>query len=309
MILADSALNWKQKRTILTQEALRRLKNTSLELGHEVQCDHLSDFMLKLKDSGYGEKFRSEIVYSAKKAFEIIVEKYQNGIKPIHRTREQMLLDKGARKSSGYNWWQKDEKETKKYTTVLYVPPTPNGELMKMLKKRELDLNSNSDMNIKFLETGGVKFKDLIVKKNPFKAEVCENKVCPMCKNTPFIEFNSKNIAKCKIANVGYRFKCTLCKATYEGETARVSRDRAVEHLKDLEKSKKESPLVKHFELHHENEDPKFKIDVTGKFYDALSRQADESIRIKVASKTDGKMNSKAEFNSAPVARVKLVKD
>ena len=46
VILADSALNWKQKRTILTQEALRRLKNTSLELGHEVQCDHLSDFML-----------------------------------------------------------------------------------------------------------------------------------------------------------------------------------------------------------------------------------------------------------------------
>ena len=164
-------------------------------------------------------------------------------------------------------------------------------------------------MNIKFLETGGVKFKDLIVKKNPFKAEVCENKVCPMCKNTPFIEFNSKNISKCKIANVGYRFKCTLCKATYEGETARVSRYRAVEHLKDLEKSKKESPLVKHFEIHHENEDPKFKIDVTGKFYDALSRQADEIIRIKVASKTDGKMNIKAEFNSAPVARVKLVKD
>ena len=75
--MADSALNWKQKRTILTQEALRRLRNTSLELGHEVQCDHLSDFMLKLKDSGYGEKFRSEIVYSAKKAFEIIVDKLE----------------------------------------------------------------------------------------------------------------------------------------------------------------------------------------------------------------------------------------
>ena len=58
VILADSALNWRQKRTILTQEALRRLKNTSLELGHDVQCEHLSDFMLKLKDSGYRKQFR-----------------------------------------------------------------------------------------------------------------------------------------------------------------------------------------------------------------------------------------------------------
>ena len=121
VILADSALNWKQKRTILTQEALRRLKNTSLELGHDVQCEHLSDFMLKLKDSGYGEQFRSEIVCSAKKAFENIVENSQKGIKPIHRTREQMILDKGAKKSSGYNWWKKGDKENK-YTTVLHVP-------------------------------------------------------------------------------------------------------------------------------------------------------------------------------------------
>ena len=130
-----------------------------------------------------------------------------------------------------------------------------------------------------------------------------------MCKNTRFVEFNPQNIAKCKLANVGYRFTCTFCNATYGGETARVSRDRASKHLKDLEKTKKESPLVKHFELYHKLEKPSFKIDITGKFHDALSRQADESIRIKVASKTDGRMNSKAEFNSAPVSRVKLVKD
>ena len=38
VILADSALNWKQKRTILTQEALRRLRNTSVELGNSGLC-------------------------------------------------------------------------------------------------------------------------------------------------------------------------------------------------------------------------------------------------------------------------------
>ena len=35
-ILASSAISWHQKRTILTQESIRRLKNTSESLGAEV---------------------------------------------------------------------------------------------------------------------------------------------------------------------------------------------------------------------------------------------------------------------------------
>ena len=41
VILADSALSFSQKRTILTQECLRRLRNTKIELGPEVQKTHL----------------------------------------------------------------------------------------------------------------------------------------------------------------------------------------------------------------------------------------------------------------------------
>ena len=37
VILASSALSNSQKRTILTQECLRRLRNTKLELGPEIQ--------------------------------------------------------------------------------------------------------------------------------------------------------------------------------------------------------------------------------------------------------------------------------
>ena len=163
-------------------------------------------------------------------------------------------------------------------------------------------------MKIKILEKGGFKFKDMIVKKNPFKPQVCQNEVCPLCKSTEFTQFESKNISKCKIANAGYRFICNVCNATYEGETARVLRDRTLEHVKDVQKNRKESPLVKHFNIHHENDHPSFKIEITGKFFDALSRQADESVRIKEASKTDKRMNSKSEFNSAPISRVKLLK-
>ena len=57
VILANSALSWSKKRTILTQEGLRRLRNTKRELGSEVQNGYLNLFMLKLKRSGYSQKF------------------------------------------------------------------------------------------------------------------------------------------------------------------------------------------------------------------------------------------------------------
>ena len=61
VILETSALPANQKRTILTQECLRRLLNTKIELGEEVRKEHLNNFMLKLKNSGYGTKYRTEI--------------------------------------------------------------------------------------------------------------------------------------------------------------------------------------------------------------------------------------------------------
>ena len=64
VILADSALSLSKKRTILTQEGLRRLRNTKIELGTKVQEKHLNKFMLKLKNSGYRKKFRKELLDS-----------------------------------------------------------------------------------------------------------------------------------------------------------------------------------------------------------------------------------------------------
>ena len=53
VLLADSAINSSSKRTILTQECLRRLRNTKIELGEDVRNMYLNQFMVKLKNSGY----------------------------------------------------------------------------------------------------------------------------------------------------------------------------------------------------------------------------------------------------------------
>ena len=106
VILASSALSHSKKRTILTQECLRRLRNTKVELGPEVQKKHLDVFMLQLKNSGYDKKFRKEIISSAWTAFENMIESDKNGIKPLYRPRswnkEARNVQKSLKKS---NWW------------------------------------------------------------------------------------------------------------------------------------------------------------------------------------------------------------
>ena len=61
VILSSSAISSQQKRTILTQECLRRLRNKKIELGKNVQNKHLNEFMLKLRNSGYNVQYRKQI--------------------------------------------------------------------------------------------------------------------------------------------------------------------------------------------------------------------------------------------------------
>ena len=93
----------------------------------------------------------------------------------------------------------------------------------------------------------------------------------------------------------------------YEGETGRSARIRGLEHLRDFEKKNKNSALVKHAKSEHRNEGVKFKMEITGKFKDALSRQANEAVRIYNRSSAQ-LLNSKAEFNHPPLARVVVEK-
>ena len=81
VILSNSALSMDKKRTILTQECLRIIRNTKIELGVETRNKHLSNFMVKLKSSGYNQKFRIEVLNSALKAFEKMIEDVKKGQK------------------------------------------------------------------------------------------------------------------------------------------------------------------------------------------------------------------------------------
>ena len=154
VILASSALSWSTKRTILTQECLRRLRNTKVELGPEVQKSHLDQFMLKLKNSGYNAKFRQEILDSGLKAFDKMMEDDKGGVKPMYRSRDWNIDERNFKKSeTRSNWWN-TQKSKIQYKSVLFVTPTPGGLLAKELQKREEELNKNNKERITSVEKG-----------------------------------------------------------------------------------------------------------------------------------------------------------
>ena len=286
VILADSALSSSSKRTILTQECLRRLRNTKLELGKEIQNKYLSEFMLKLKNSGYSEKYRKEILNSANKAFQKIIEDDKSNKKPMYRCRNWKKEERNEAKFiKKRNWWNRNPLIN--YKSVLFVPPTPGGALAKEMRKREEELNKLNKERIKIVEKGGIQMKQILTSKNPFQKEKCKEKWCPLCNESKNVECEPKPNSKllCRTNNVGYRWVCLTCKSRnldkiYEGESSRSARIRGAEHIKDLEKKKISSPLYKHEFLEHKGETVKFKMEITQNCKDALTRQANKSVRI-----------------------------
>ena len=112
--------------------------------------------------------------------------------------------------------------------------------------------------------------------------------------------------------NIGYRWMCNTCTKqnkvkVYEGETARSGRLRGMEHISALEGKRKDSVLYKHKITEHKDEEMEVEMEITGVFKDALSRQADEAVRIKLRKNSE-LMNSKSEFNHPPIARIVVEK-
>ena len=160
------------------------MRNTKVELGEEIRNVHLNNFMLKLKNSGYSAKFRKEVLDSASKAFEKMLEDDKKGIKPLFRAREWNKDERDEiKRNKKVNWYKNPKKSHINYKSVLFVPPTPGGILARELKLREEELNRNSQERIKIVEKGGIKVENMLTKKDPFVKEKCSEKVCTICEN------------------------------------------------------------------------------------------------------------------------------
>ena len=294
VIMAKSAMPYNMKKTCLIQEVIRILRNTSRRLEDSVKTQFLTEFSLRLKESGYAEKVRFEIIKRGVEGFEKQVEKDENGVCPLYRPKgyekEQRRKKKMRVKSSWY----------KPYDTVLFCPPTPKSELAEQLREITEKQKKEGGTCIKVVEKSGIKIRNLLpgLKEN----NECSRENC-------FIH-SSGGRGNCNKEGVVYKGTCLLCEregkeSIYIGESCRSGYVRGLQHLHAIRNYEldrhKNNAFSKHIRDTHNGEETPFKLDVIKSYKKPLERQVREGVEI-VRSKAN--MNSKLDHFHPGIRRV-----
>ena len=98
LIMARSVMPARVKRRALTQQALTIMKNTSQELPEDLKTQLLSEFSGRMQASGYGARYRLEIIKSAMTAFDKMQEEQKHKDRPINRPRSYQRETRKRRK-------------------------------------------------------------------------------------------------------------------------------------------------------------------------------------------------------------------
>ena len=255
VINARSALSWRSKKTILTQEVLRVLLNCSVELPWQVLVKHVYHMMMRLQYSGYDQKFRTEVVKSALNVYKHILRLDACGEKPMHRTRTWRKIERVREKRKKREGWYRKGG----YDSVIFVPATPGSELKRRYEK-EVD---EAGMKIRVTEQSGIPLKRHLQRSNPFKSEKCEREDCLVC--------TSGGKGTCYATGVTYEIVCKECSCKYVGETARSAYSRGLEHLKTSKTEQEQAVMWKHAQEKHGGKIPTYVMNMTGIFGDNQS--------------------------------------
>ena len=322
VVMEGSALPHRVKLTALTQEIIRRMKNTSRRIGKKKRATILSELMKKMKRSGYSAKVRRNVALSGLKGYYKMVKTEEEGGRRVNRPRWEGAGERRYKKLGGKaNWFKRKAKNEKlvgkkggtckppgpkegEIETVMFVPHTPAGELARLLQEADDKFTRGKGMGrIKMVERGGTTLKDILCKNNPWAAEGCgRGQDCFPCRG------EAGKCGRCQQEGIVYRITCEECKtrgicSEYIGESSRTAYLRGGEHLADLETKNTKSPLWKHCVEHHDRAVVNFSMRVIRGHRTALTRQVHESVAIE-SSKADILLNSKSEYNGSKIPRI-----
>ena len=291
VIHAQSAIPMKTKRSVLTQEVLRIILHCSPTLPRQTVCKHINSLMTKIQFSGYDQRFRYEVLKSAKDAYQTMKDNAASNVRPIHRPKKwrkpERMKEKEKKKQ---NWYKQGG-----FDSVLFVPSTTNGELKRMYNHTI----RNSGIRVRVVERTGRTLKSELQKSNPFSTDNCGREDCFVCTTT--------GKGNCRVESITYSIKCSgeNCeKKIYKGETASNAYTRGKEHLSRLTaKDIDQSPLWRHCVNEHGGEPQRFNMRVTGSYRnDTMIRQITEAVQIE-RTDTNTLMNDRAEWNMTSLPR------
>ena len=145
VMMKTSAVGMKAKRRTLVQEVVRRMRNCDRGTELEEIGEVLSKFSQKMRDSGYEEKMRREVIDAGVKVYREQLRKDESGERLLYRRRNGDKEQREQAKKEKRNFWrrQKDknggaqgEVEKGGIKMPIMVPYTVNGGLVKKFKKR-----------------------------------------------------------------------------------------------------------------------------------------------------------------------------
>ena len=294
VMLYRSAMPEQVKRTTLSQEVIRILRNCHPKLPWEEKVAHLNAFTERLRDSGYPERMRAQIVWSGLNGYNRMKEVENNGGRPVNRLKG---YEKSKRRKEKYKktetWYKNDI-----YSTVLFVPCTPRSTLAKRLREVEIRGREDRGWGVKIVEMGGQTLRSHLSKSNPWPIRTCGDRRCFPCRD--------EKGGNCRRKNVGYCITCNICKAEYHGETSRNMFSRGEEHLRALENKTKDSVLWNHSTTYHQGDTPSYSMKATGYFTEPMTRQINEAVRIHHSTNT---MNRKGEWKRIAVPQAQFIRE
>ena len=314
LMLARSAMSDRTKRAALTQEAIQILRNCSRSLPWARKASHLSDFCLRMKISGYGEKYRETIIRSALSAWGKQVEMDTTGERPLYRPRSWKKDERAKLKESKKSgWFRKLGGKTNDFS--LFCPASPGGKLA--LKWREVleEVRGSSGGLVRgyVAEKSGIPLSALLFNNQPGEKDDCGRVDCNPCRRGTTKKLSCRKVS---LGGMVYVCTCLSCKlaveekvSKYHGRTARTLYTRQGEHISGCEAGKPDNALFKHTELYHQGVIPEFEFQAEKYFSDATSAQIYEGVAINNTPSDEGYlMNSKAEYQQGEVARVVVLR-
>ena len=300
-LLSDSALPARVKRNTHSQEVVCMLRNCHDKVPWERKAEILTSHMARLKASGYGHKYRCEVLTSGLKGYRKMQAVQEAGGRHVNRHDSQDHVARKIRKIMEPKTWYK----TGGHSTVLFVPATPNSELANRLREKEQTNSQGRDWSVKIVETSGRTLKSSLQRADPTPKTPCNNNNCMCC--------NNGNLGQCSKEGAVYRIHCTNenCgkdSVRYWGESGRTLNLRQQEHLKGLEKRKQDSPLWQHCLQEHNSQEQKFAIKLVSRHQEPLTRLIKEGVVIS-RDDPDLRLNSRTNYRQPKVSRTLRVRD
>ena len=125
----------------------------------------------------YPEQCRKHTFSRAIRIYDKMLEDDRRDIRPLYRPKDWQVVDRRNEKDrKKHNWSSKGG-----HIAPIFVPPTPDGELAKMLRQIA-ENEAEAGINFRIVETGGCSVKSKVQKSNPTATTGCTDVDCLPCK-------------------------------------------------------------------------------------------------------------------------------